>query len=101
MIVEKQIEDIEIIIMAGNTLIVRFVSIARLRLTLVVDTTISSFSIFGGCGFAIMDDTNHPDAFAVRLQPTRRTTYWDRCNRLHAGDINERRVVQRVWKEII
>eukprot|EP00978_Attheya_sp_CCMP212_P007757 scaffold18055_cov63-Attheya_sp.AAC.2 len=47
-----------------------------------------------------MDDPNHPDAFAVRLQPTQRMTYWDLCNSLHAGeDINERRVVQRVWKE--
>ena len=100
MIVEKQIEDIEII--QWREIRSSFVSFrSLLRLTLVVDTTISSFSIFGGGGFAIMDDTNHPDAFAVRLQPTRRTTYWDRCNRLHAGDINERRVVQRVWKEII
>eukprot|EP00978_Attheya_sp_CCMP212_P014396 scaffold36556_cov55-Attheya_sp.AAC.1 len=49
-----------------------------------------------------MDDPNHPDAFfAVRLQPTRRTTYWDQCNSLHTGDINERRVIQRVWKEAI
>eukprot|EP00978_Attheya_sp_CCMP212_P025382 scaffold81541_cov35-Attheya_sp.AAC.1 len=49
-----------------------------------------------------MDDPNHPDAFfAVRLQPTRRTAYWDRCNSLHAGDINERRVIQRVWKEAL
>jgi hypothetical protein len=48
-----------------------------------------------------MNDPNHPDAFAVRLQPTRRTTYWDRCNSLHAGAINERRMIQRVWKEAL
>eukprot|EP00978_Attheya_sp_CCMP212_P028758 scaffold100264_cov69-Attheya_sp.AAC.4 len=48
-----------------------------------------------------MDDPNHPDAFAVHLQPTQRTTYWDRCNSLHAGDINERHVVQWVWKEAL
>eukprot|EP00978_Attheya_sp_CCMP212_P021812 scaffold64140_cov31-Attheya_sp.AAC.1 len=48
-----------------------------------------------------MDDPNHPDAFAVRLQPTQCTTYWDRCNSLHAGDINECHVIQRVWKEAL
>ena len=86
--------------MAGNTLIVRFVSVA-ITLDACGGHNNQFIFYFGGGGFAIMDDTNHPDAFAVRLLPTRRTTYWDRCNRLHAGDINERRVVQRVWKEII
>jgi hypothetical protein len=73
--------------MAGNAHL-RFISFrSLLRLTLVVDTTISSFPISGGGGFAIIDDPNHPDAFSVPLQPTQRTINWDRCNRLHAGDI--------------
>jgi hypothetical protein len=48
-----------------------------------------------------MNDPNQPDAFVVRLQPTRRTTYWDRCNSLHAGAIYERRIVQHLWKEAL
>eukprot|EP00978_Attheya_sp_CCMP212_P000973 scaffold2035_cov53-Attheya_sp.AAC.2 len=60
------------------------------------------FLFLGGCSFAIMDDPSHSDAFPVHLQPTRHTTYYgDRCNSLHAGDINDRCFIQRVWKEAL